>query len=162
MRYASVAFAIAIALLAMLFVPHAHAAAPSEFFSRAAVIEWIDNYRNKPEPSRLPDAVTNAEPDPVLLREPETAGYYVGFVAGVFGANPKEAEQLAGKMLPLPPSDQWIVVRALAYSGLPAWKAVLARLTPKLPARRGMIDAYLTGALPTLDQIELDKEPDVP
>jgi len=42
---------------------------------------------------------------------------------------------------------------------LPAWKSLLARTAAKVPARRGMIDAYLAGALPTLDAIELDKSP---
>jgi hypothetical protein len=156
MRYASVASAIA--MLIAVLTPNAAPAAPAEFLSRAAVIEWIDDYRNKPEPSRMPDAVRVLSTSGAL-RQPETAGYYVGFVAGVLGANPKEAERLVAKMLPLPPADQWIVVRAIAYSGLPAWKSLLARVAPKLPARRGMIDAYLTGELPTLDAIELDKSP---
>ena len=161
MRYASVASGIAIltALLAPAFGGHAAPlASANEFVSRASVIEWIDNYRNKPEPSRVPDAV-RALSEFGALREPETAGFYVGFVAGVLGANPKEAERLVGKMLPLPPADQWLVVRAIAYSGLPAWKSLLARTAAKVPARRGMVDAYLTGALPTLDAIELDKSP---
>ena len=93
------------------------------------------------------------------LREPEIAGFYVGFVAGVLGANPRDAERLIGRMLPLAPADQWLVARAIAYSGLPAWKSLLARTAAQLPARRGMIDAYLAGALPTLDAIELDKSP---
>ena len=76
--------------------------------------------------SRVPDAV-QALSESGALREPETAGFYVGFVAGVLGANPKEAEHLVDKMLPLPPADQWLVVRAIAYSGLPAWKSLLAR-----------------------------------
>ena len=65
----------------------------------------------------MPDAV-HALSTSGALREPETAGFYVGFVAGVLGANPKEAERLVGKMLPLPPADQWLVVRAIAYSGI--------------------------------------------
>jgi len=77
----------------------------------------------------------------------------------VLGANPRDAERLIGRMLPLPPADQWLVARAIAYSGLPAWKSLLARTAAQLPARRGMIDAYLAGALPTLDAIELDKSP---
>ena len=154
MRCTSVASGLAI--LVALLMPNAAPAAQAEFLSRAAVIEWIDDYRNKPEPSRLPDAV-HVLSISGALRQPETAGYYVGFVAGVLGANPKEAERLVARMLPLPPADQWLVVRAIAYSGLPAWKSLLARAVPKLPARRGMIDAYLTGALPTLDAIELDK-----
>ena len=150
MRCASVAswFAVFVGLLA----PSAAMASQNEFLSRAAVIEWIDDYRRKPEPSRLPEA-TRVLSATGALREPETAGFYVGFVAGVLGANSKDAERLIDKMLPLPPSDQWLVVRAIAYSGLPAWKSLLARTASKLPARRGMIDAYLTGALPTLDAI---------
>jgi len=163
MRYASVASGIAflIALLAPAHIQSAQAgplASPNDFVSRASVMEWIDNYRNRPEPSRVPQAV-RALSEFGALREPETAGFYVGFVAGVLGANPKEAERLVGKMLPLPPADQWLVVRAIAYSGLPAWKSLLARTAAKVPARRGMVDAYLTGALPTLNAIELDKSP---
>jgi hypothetical protein len=149
-------------MLAALLTPIARAnAAPAgkiEFVSRASVIEWIDNYRHKPEPARMPEAVRVLS-ESGALREPETAGFYVGFVAGVLGANPKEAERLIGKMLPLPPADQWLAVRAIAYSGLPAWKSLLARTAAQLPARRGMIGAYLGGALPTLDAIELDKSP---
>jgi hypothetical protein len=134
------------------------AATKVDFVSRAAVMEWIDNYRHKPEPARLPDAVRVLS-QALALREPETAGFYVGFVAGVLGANPPQAEHLIDQMLPLPPADQWLVVRAMAYSGLPAWKSTLARLADKLPSRRGMIDAYLSGSLPTLDAVELDKSP---
>ena len=64
-------------------------------------------------------------------------------------------------MLPLPPADQWLVVRAVAYSGLPSWKSRLARPAGGCPARRAMIDGYLTGELPMLDAIELDKSPTV-
>jgi hypothetical protein len=156
MRCASVASWLAV--LAAVLTPNAASAGKNEFASRAAVIEWIDNYRNKPEPARVPDAV-RALSTTGALREPETAGFYVGFVAGVLGANPQEAERLIDKMLPLPASDQWLVVRAIAYSGLPAWKSLLARTAAKLPARRGMSDAYLSGALPTLDAVELDKSP---
>ncbi len=93
------------------------------------------------------------------LREPETAGFYVGFVAGVLGANPKDAERLIDKMLPLPPADQWLVVRAIAYSGLPAWKSP-ARAHRGKAAGAARHDRRLPhGALPTLDAIELDKNP---
>ena len=165
MRHIRVAVAIvdliALCVATLLFLlPRAHAepAERSEFLSRAAAMEWIDGYRHKPEPARMPAAV-RALSEFGALREPETAGFYVGFVAGVLGANPNDAERLTGQMLPLPPFDQWLVVRAIAYSGLPAWKALLARTASNLPARRGMADAYLTGALPTLDAIELDKSP---
>src|ERR1051326_2497947 len=103
MRYASVASGIAV--LSTLLTPAraATVASPNDFVSRASVMEWIDNYRNKPEPLRVPAAV-RALSEFGALREPETAGFYVGFVGGVVGANPKEAERLVGKMLPLPPA----------------------------------------------------------
>ena len=96
---------------------------------------WVPRWRTAREGLR---AAVRALSEFGALREPETAGFYVGFVAGVLGANPKEAERLVGKMLPLPPADQWLVVRAIAYSGLPAWKSLLARTATKVPARRGM------------------------
>jgi hypothetical protein len=154
--------AFALGILAIILTPVAQANAARsekpEFLSRAAVVTWIDGYRHKPEPARVPEAV-RALSELGALRDPEATGFFVGFVAGVLGAHPQDAERLVAKMLPLPPADEWLVVRAIAYSGLPAWKSVLARTADKVPARRGMVDAYLTGALPTLDAIELDKSP---
>ena len=73
---------------------------------------------------------------------PRPAGFFVGFAAGIIGAKfLKQAEHLIGT-LPLPAAHQWLA-RAVAYSGLPAWKSLLARTASKLPARRGMINAYL-------------------
>ena len=159
MRHAVVTVVIAaLALLAAIEAAAAGAARKSDFTTRAQVMEWIDDYRHKPEPQRLPAAVRTLS-ESGALRDPEAAGFYVGFAAGVLGANPREAERLVQAMLPLPPADQWFAVRAIAYSGLPAWKSILARTASKLPARRGMIDAYLSGKLPALDTIALDKSP---
>jgi hypothetical protein len=146
------------ALLALPAPETADAAAKGAFLSRAAVVEWADGYRHRPEPARLPAAVRTLSKSGAL-RDPENAGFHVGFIAGVLGANPASAETLAGKMLPLPDADQWVVVRAIAYSGLPEWKRLLRRVAPRLPARQAMIDQYLAGSLPTLDAIELDKSP---
>jgi hypothetical protein len=152
--------ASAIAVSITIFNPAAQAkSTPSskvEFLSRAEVMEWIDKYRHKPEPHRLAAAVRVLSTSGAL-RDPETAGFYVGFAAGVLGANPRQTDRLMEQMLPLPAADQWFAVRALAYSGLPAWKAVLARMATKLPDRRGMIDEHLADKLPTLDTIVLDK-----
>mgnify|MGYP003348626361 CR=1 FL=1 len=59
------------------------------------------------------------------FKDPESSGIYVGFIAGVLGANPARADELIAKMLPLPDADQWIAVRAIAYSGLPDWRSLL-------------------------------------
>jgi hypothetical protein len=129
-----------------------------DFNSRNDVVEWIDSYRLKPAPEHLPAAV-RALSKAGALRETDSSGFFVGFVAGVLGANPKRAEALAARMLPLPPSDQWFLVRAIAYSSLPAWQQLLKQLADRMPAKRVMIDEYLSGKQKSLDALELDKSP---
>jgi hypothetical protein len=87
------------------------------------------------------------------FKDTESSGAYIGFIAGVLGANPDRAEILVANMLPVPPADYWVLVRAVAYSGLPNWKEVLATFVDRMVTRRALIDKYLDGKLPTLAQI---------
>ncbi|HKC33806.1 MAG TPA: hypothetical protein VKC16_10110, partial [Xanthobacteraceae bacterium] len=64
-----------------------------------------------------------------------------------------------GKMFPLPPEDQWALVQAIAYSGLPDWKGELGRVADRMPSRSLMIGKYLKGELATLDQAGFEKTP---
>ena len=50
-----------------------------------------------------------------------------------------------------------MIVRAIAYSGLPDWRNLLRRIAPKMPGRRVMIDGYLAGTLPILTDIPLEE-----
>jgi hypothetical protein len=120
--------------------------------STDAMLKWINAYRDKPEPDALP-VLVRVLSDLQAFKETETSGAYVGFIAGVLGANPDRADGLVEKMLPMEPVDQWVLVRAVAYSGLPNWKVLLVKFADRLPARAVMIDRYLSGKLPTLDQI---------
>ena len=113
------------------------------------IFQWIEAYSDKPKPNAAPKAVKDMS-QYGAFRNPEGAGFYVGFIAGVLGANPKNAAKLAGKMLPLPPEDDWVIVRAVAWSGLPEWKSLLSSLRQKVPAREAMIDKYIAGEMPTL------------
>ncbi len=122
------------------------------FGSTDALLKWINDYRHKPDPDGLPAAV-RALSGMQAFKETESSGAYIGFIAGVLGANPDRAEILVARMLPIAPSDHWVLVRAIAYSGLPEWKEVLATFVDRMPTRRSMIDQYLDGKLPTLDQI---------
>jgi hypothetical protein len=124
--------------------------------SLAVVQQWIYNYRARPDYAHVPAAVR------VLLhsqsfKEPESAGIYLGFVAGAIGSNPDRAEQLIASFFPIPPEDEWVIVRAVAYSGLPDWRNILRRLESRMPARKVMIDSYLAGKLPTLTEIPLEE-----
>src|SRR5262245_54901154 len=87
-------------------------AAPPPFTKAEQILQWINEYRHNPEPERLPDAV-RAMRELMLLKDVEQSGIYVGFVAGVIGANPDKAETLIAEMFPMPPPDQVVVVKAI-------------------------------------------------
>ena len=94
-----------------------------------------------------------------MFREIDSAGIYFGFAAGVIGANPKLADKLLGEMFPLPPEDQIVIVRAIAWSGLPEWKALMGRFVERMPARRVLIERHLYGKLPGLMELAARREP---
>ncbi len=118
---------------------------------------WIKKYRAKPEPMALPAAIRGLSQHGTL-KEPESSGLYVGFFAGVLGANPKNAWKIIEKTLPLPFEDQWILIRALAYSGLPEWKDHMRVLAMRLPDRQEMVQRYLAGDLPPLSEVALETQ----
>jgi hypothetical protein len=144
------------ALFALAFVtsPAASAAAPPSAapLSTDAMLKWINDYRHRPDPDRLPLVVRTLS-EMQAFKDSETSGAYVGFIAGVLGANPVRATALVTEMLPIAPADHWVLVRAIAYSGLPNWKDLLTAVADRMPDRRPMIDRYLDGKLPALDQI---------
>lgn len=129
-----------------------------EFTQPEQILKWINTYRHKPEPARLPAAV-KAMGALGVFRDLDGAGVYVGFTAGVLGANPAKAEQLVTKMFPMPPEDQVLIVRAIAYSGLANWKELLAKFVERMPARKVLIERHLYGDAPTLMQLPLDSGP---
>jgi hypothetical protein len=144
------AFALVIALVAPAA---ANSPAGAAFNSTEAILKWINAYRHKPEPEALPHVV-RALSTMQTFKNAETSGPYIGFIAGVLGSNPDRAEDLIAKMLPIDPADHWVVVRAIAYSGLSNWRELLATFVDRMVTRRAMIDQYLDGKLPTLEQID--------
>jgi hypothetical protein len=146
-----------VAVLLVPFIAVSPSLAAPEPNSADAVLGWINQYRLKPEPHRVPAAI-NAAGRAGAYKDPEQAGVYVGFLAGVLNANPGRAEEMIAKILPLAPEQQWIVVRAIAYSGLKNWKGLLHGFKMHMPGRVPMIDKYLAGELPTLDQIDYRKD----
>jgi hypothetical protein len=115
----------------------------------------MNNYRDKPDPMRAAAAIHELS-GLGELRNPESAGVYLGFAAGVLAGNPAKADALVDKMLPVPAEDEWLVVRAIAYSGIPQWRAELARIAPRVTAREPMLQKYVDGKLPTLAQFKLE------
>src|ERR1700753_503234 len=155
----TVAFVTALSLLIPTLLPPAQAAISPEIDPRASlgvVQQWIYNYRAKPDYAHVPAAIRvlfHAQ----TFKEPENAGIYLGFLAGAIGSNPAKAEQLINSLFPVPPEDEWVIVRAIAYSGLSDWRNLLRRVAPKMPGRKVMIDSYLAGTLPVLADIPLEE-----
>ncbi len=88
-------------LTVLLVVPAAAAQPPnSQFNSTDAMLRWINAYRHKPDPEALP-AVVRALSTLQAFKDAETSGAYIGFIAGVLGANPARAEVLIAEMLPI-------------------------------------------------------------
>ncbi len=153
---------IAVALAAAIAIQTPLQAAPqpaqrTQGVSTEAVLKWIGDYRFKPEPNRVP-IVMRALSQGGVLKDPEAAAVYLGFLAGVIGGVPDLAEEVIRKTLPLPFEDQWIVIRAIAYSGHSDWKGLLRKFAMYMPGRQAMIQKYLNDKLPTLDQLAFDGE----
>jgi hypothetical protein len=156
MRSLTGAFVVlALALLPAHAKPKRQPSPGPDFTKSELILKWINDYRTHPEPDRLPDAV-RAMGDLGLFRDLDQAGVYIGFIGGVLGANPAKAERLVALMFPMPPEDQVVVVRAIAYSGLPDWKDVLSAFVERMPARMVLIRKYLYGDGKTLAELPLE------
>jgi hypothetical protein len=129
-----------------------------DLYSTNTVLRWINVYRGNPDPAGVPRAM-RALSQFGALRDPEHAGIYIGFLAGAIGANPAKAETLIAKTLAMPSADHWVIVRAIAYSGLPEWRELMRHFAGRIATRRVMIAKYLNGELPTLDKLEIAPSP---
>ena len=121
------------------------------------ILGWINTYRHNPDPDRVPVAVRGMS-RLGLITDPESSGVYVGFLAGIIAANPDRADVLIGKIFPLSPEHHWAIVRAIAYSGHPDWRMLMQRVADRMPARGVMMDRYLGGKLPRLDEAPIEKD----
>lgn len=155
MRLLIVVLAATLALAPALAREKGRELPPLELRKSEHVLKWINDYRAAPEPDRLPEVV-RAMGDLGLFRDLETAGVYIGFIGGVLGANPDRAEILVSRIFPLPPEDQVVLIRAIAYSGLPDWKDLLQRFVERMPARQVLIRKYLYGDGKTLAELPID------
>lgn len=147
--------AVLIVLFTLVLPARAAPAQLGAFPSVEAVQKWMYGYRLKPEPARVPDAM-RVLIQSGTLKDPETSGIYLGFLAGALGADPAKADALLAKLFPVPSAEQWVIVRAIAYSGHPQWKHLVLKYGSRMPARKVMIEKYLARELPTLNEVPLE------
>ncbi len=143
--------ALCIALIAVLVAAGmARAAPPIQPNSKEGVLAWINAYDPKRDLANAPSVMKTAS-DLGALSDPEGAGMFVGFMAGMIGSNPENTDAIIEKLLAMRSADHWAIVRAIAYSGHPDWRGLMTRFSPKMPTRELMAERYLEGKLPTPD-----------
>ena len=149
---------VVVALIAVVLSASASAAPVRqlEVAPKEVILGWINQYRHSPEPDKVPLAVRGMS-RLGLLTDTEGAGVYVGFLAGIIASNPDKADELIARMFPLSADHHWAIVRAIAYSGRADWRTMLQRHAERMPSRRVMIERFLSGKLPTLDQAPIEK-----
>lgn len=156
MRIAFFWLALSLSLALAGFRPAA--ALEPQFSSPERLMQWTFTYRSHEEVERVPTAV-RAMFDLGLLRDEEKAGFFLGFIAGTLRVNPEKADWLVTKMFPLPAKEQGIIIKAIAYSGLPGWPVMLQRFGERMPERKGLIEDFLSGREPTLLEAPWEKGP---
>jgi hypothetical protein len=133
-------------------------AVDDRFSSPDRLMQWINDYRAKPQPMSVPKAV-HAMRAHGLLKNTEKAGLLIGFIAGVLGSNQTKAELLIKRMFPMPAKEQGALIKAIAYSGLPEWPMLLSKFEKRMPLRKPMINDYISGKEMTLDEMSVDQGP---
>jgi hypothetical protein len=128
---------------------------PSEFATPERLLDWVSNYRDKPQLWKVPAAVQGML-DYGLFKDEEQRWFCVGFIAGVLGTNPKDGPKLIDQMFPMPAKEQEVIIRAIVYSGRPDWRDLLQKNAAKMPLRKPLIDDFLEGRRPRLQDLELD------
>jgi hypothetical protein len=128
------------------------------FASLSSTIDWINNY-SASRPAAVAPMAIRALSLHGAFKEPDAAGVYVGFIAGLIGTQPDDAETLIGRMFPLREEDHWAIVRGIAYAGHPRWKALLREFAGRMPTRAVMIAQYLDDKLPLLDELVIKPSP---
>jgi hypothetical protein len=146
--------------LSLLALSQAAAAPGGAFPNSEGVLSWVYAYRAHPNPAQVPAAV-HAMREHNLFREPEAAGFLTGFIAGVLAKNPSKAESLVARMFPMPAKEQVVIVKAIAYSGLPRWKELLTKFADRMPERQQLIDEYLSDKAQTLMNAPLEGDPGI-
>ncbi len=119
------------------------------------VLKFIAEYRENKDPDILPELV-GAMVRTGVIKDPEKSGVYIGFIAGVIGENQVKAPELIAGMFPLPPVQQVVLIKSIAYSGLPDWKELLGQFVERMPARKVLIRKYLFGDGKVLSELSMD------
>jgi len=135
--------------------PQTRPAVAPEFASPERLLDWVSNYRDRPQLWKVPAAV-HAMREHGLFTDEEQRWFCIGFVAGVLGTNPNDGPKLVTQMFPMPAKEQEVIIRAIAYSGRPDWQTLLQKNAAKMPLRKPLIEDFLDGSRPELKDLALE------
>lgn len=133
----------------------AQPAAAQSFQTPEQILNWAYGYRARPEPARVPQAIQSLRAL-ALLGDPERAGFFTGFLAGVLADRSVNADAIVARLFPMPPKEQAIIINAIAYSGRPDWEGLMARSAKRMPERTLLIEEHLGGKRQPLLRLPLD------
>lgn len=143
------------ALAQSQFVTTSQVSQKQRLKSESEILRFMNDYREAKEPDRVPEIVQGMV-RAGLLKDPEKAGVYTGFIAGVISENQIDAPRLIGEMFPMPPVEQVVLIKAIAFSGLPNWKEILGQFVERMPARKVLVEKFLFGDGKTLQELTMD------
>lgn len=133
---------ISILLAGLLALPVPAEAAKQDYRAHQEILAWMEKYRSKPEPKRLPAFVKQLKAAGVL-EDQDNAGLFIGFMAGVLGKSDKKADKLIAELFPMSPKDQGVIIKAIAHSDHPKWKELLVKFSERMPGRTELIKKFL-------------------
>ena len=110
-------------LISILIVMPAQAA----FHSQGEVLEWMNHYYQKPDPSRVVEAVEYVSQSGLLDKE-EASYIFIGFLAGVFHDNPGRVKDWFDTLSNLKTEHLNVVMLGMWYANLPASKKVVYKM----------------------------------
>ncbi|MEQ8825043.1 MAG: hypothetical protein RIC14_11780 [Filomicrobium sp.] len=143
------------ALAQSQFVTTSQVSQKQRLKSESEILRFMNDYREVKEPDRVPEIVQGMV-RAGLLKDPEKAGVYTGFIAGFISENQIDAPRLIGEMFPMPPVEQVVLIKAIAFSGLPNWKEILGQFVERMPARKVLVEKFLFGDGKTLQELTMD------
>ena len=145
-------------LIVLVFLLFATTAIAGDTFqSQEQVGSWLMNYYQKPDPSKVPDAVEYMSKAKVLDNNAIPAIF--GFLAGVFQDNPKKVADWVERLSSLEESHLGVLVLGLWYANLPDSQKRVYAILDAHPNLKKNFQFLYQGTPMSVEHIPLEQGP---
>jgi len=145
-----------IILLFLLIATTAVADVP--FKSQEEVGQWLTYYYLKPDPSRVPDAISFLS-KAKFFDNSNAVSPIVGFLSGIFRDNPKMVSALIGRLSSLEEPHKGVIVLGLWYANLPDSRKQAYAILDAHPNLKKQFQFLFAGSPMTVENIPLEQGP---